>query len=123
MHMLVQGDINKDKWISKKELLKLLSDWFDSMDQKKVGKLNKTEFIKALPDAFYTNGRKPIGPIPELYVSEGLFSLADSDNDGMATKKSLISSFEGTLKKMALVNNEKLNQQSLLTAIRSIISQ
>lgn len=123
MHMLVQGDINKDKWISKTELLKLLSNWFDSMDQKKVGKLNKTEFIKALPDAFYTNGRKPIGPIPELYVSEGLFSLADSDNDGMATKKSLISSFEGTLKKMALVNNEKLNQQSLLTAIRSIISQ
>ena len=86
-----------------------------------MGKLNKTEFIKALPDAFYTNGRKPIGPIPELYVSEGLFSLADSDNDGMATKKSLISSFEGTLNKMALVNNEKLNKQLLLTAIRSMI--
>ena len=78
MHMLIQGDLNEDKSISKKELLTMLSGWFDVMDREKSGKLNKAAFIKALPDAFFPSGRKPLGRIPEPYVAAGLFSLADS---------------------------------------------
>ena len=78
MHMLIQGDLNEDKSISKKELFTMLSGWFDVMDREKDGKLNKAAFIKALPDAFFPSGRKPLGRIPEPYVAAGLFSLADS---------------------------------------------
>jgi len=123
MHMLIQGDINEDKWISKKELLTMLSGWFDLMDREKAGKLNKAAFIKALPDAFFPNGRKPLGRIPEPYVAVGLFSLADSDEDGMATKQSLISSFDGLFEKLAPGDSGKLNEHSLMIGLRSLIHQ
>ena len=38
MHMLIQGDLNEDKSISKKELFTMLSGWFDVMDREKAGK-------------------------------------------------------------------------------------
>ena len=123
MHMLIQGDLNEDKWISKKELLTMLSGWFDVMDREKSGKLNKAAFIKALPDAFFPSGRKPLGRIPEPYVAEGLFSLADSDEDGMATKQSLTSSFDGLLEKLAPGNSGELNEHSLMIGLRSLIHQ
>ena len=123
MHMLIQGDLNEDKSISKKELLTMLSGWFDVMDREKAGKLNKAAFIKALPDAFFPSGRKPLGRIPEPYVAAGLFSLADSDEDGMATKQSLTSSFDGMLEKLAPGNSGKLNEHSLMIALRSLIHQ
>ena len=123
MHMLIQGDINEDKWISKKELLTMLSGWFDLMDREKAGKLNKAAFIKALPDAFFPNGRKPLGRIPEPYVAVGLFSLADSDEDGMATKQSLTSSFDGLFEKLAPGDSGKLNEHSLMIGLRSLIHQ
>ena len=123
MHMLIQGDLNEDKSISKKELLTMLSGWFDVMDREKSGKLNKAAFIKALPDAFFPSGRKPLGRIPEPYVAAGLFSLADSDEDGMATKQSLTSSFDGLLEKLAPGNSGKLNEHSLMIGLRSLIHQ
>ena len=123
MHMLIQGDLNEDKSISKKELLTMLSGWFDVMDREKAGKLNKAAFIKALPDAFFPNGRKPLGRIPEPYVAVGLFSLADSDEDGMATKQSLTSSFDGLFEKLAPGNSGKLNEHSLMIGLRSLIHQ
>ena len=123
MHMLIQGDLNEDKSISKKELLTMLSGWFDVMDREKTGKLNKAAFIKALPDAFFPSGRKPLGRIPEPYVAVGLFSLADSDEDGMATKQSLTSSFDGLFEKLAPGNSGKLNEHSLMIGLRSLIHQ
>ena len=123
MHMLIQGDLNEDKSISKKELLTMLSGWFDVMDREKSGKLNKAAFIKALPDAFFPSGRKPLGRIPEPYVAVGLFLLADSDEDGMATKQSLTSSFDGLLEKLAPGNSGKLNEHSLMIGLRSLIHQ
>lgn len=123
MHMLIQGDLNEDKSISKKELLTMLSGWFDVMDREKAGKLNKAAFIKALPDAFFPSGRKPLGRIPEPYVAVGLFSLADSDEDGMATKQSLTSSFDGLLEKLAPGNSGKLNEHSLMIGLQSLIHQ
>ncbi len=123
MHMLIQGDLNEDKSISKKELLTMLSGWFDAMDREKAGKLNKAAFIKALPDAFFPSGRKPLGRIPEPYVAVGLFSLADSDEDGMATKQSLTSSFDGLFEKLAPGNSGKLNEHSLMIGLQSLIHQ
>ena len=123
MHMLIQGDLNEDKSISKKELLTMLSGWFDVMDREKSGKLNKAAFIKALPDAFFPSGRKPLGRIPEPYVAVGLFLLADSDEDGMATKQSLTSSFDGLFEKLAPGNSGKLNEHSLMSGLRSLIHQ
>lgn len=123
MHMLIQGDLNEDKSISKKELLTMLSGWFDVMDREKAGKLNKAAFIKALPDAFFPSGRKPLGRIPEPYVAVGLFLLADSDEDGMATKQSLTSSFDGLFEKLAPGNSGKLNEHSLMIGLRSLIHQ
>ena len=123
MHMLIQGDLNEDKSISKKELFTMLSGWFDVMDREKSGKLNKAAFIKALPDAFFPNGRKPLGRIPEPYVAVGLFSLADSDEDGMATKQSLTSSFDGLFEKLAPGDSGKLNEHSLMIGLRSLIHQ
>ena len=101
----------------------MLSGWFDVMDREKAGKLNKAAFIKALPDAFFPSGRKPLGRIPEPYVAAGLFSLADSDEDGMATKQSLTSSFDGLLEKLAPGNGGKLNEHSLMIGLRSLIHQ
>ena len=123
MHMLIQGDINEDKWLSEKELLSMISGWFDSMDSEKTGKLNKDAFIKGLPEAFFPSGRKPLGKLPEPYVADGLFLLADSDEDGMATKQSLISSFGELLENMAPDKDSKLNQQSLMIGLRSLIRQ
>jgi len=123
MHMLIQGDLNEDKSISKKELLTMLSGWFDAMDREKAGKLNKAAFIKALPDAFFPSGRKPLGRIPEPYVAVGLFSLADSDEDGMATKQSLTSSFYGLFEELTSGNSGKLNEHSLMIGLRSLIYQ
>ena len=31
----------KNKWITKKEIQTMVSEWFDSMDREKTGKLNK----------------------------------------------------------------------------------
>ena len=84
---------------------------------------NKAAFIKALPDAFFPSGRKPLGRIPEPYVAVGLFSLADSDEDGMATKQSLTSSFDGLFEKLAPGNSGKLNEHSLMIGLRSLIHQ
>ena len=123
MHMLIQGDINEDKWLSKKELLSMLSGWFDSIDSEKSGKLNKDAFTKGLPEAFFPSGRKPLGVIPEPYVADGLFLLADSEKDGMATKQSLISSFDELLEGAEPNNNGKLNEQSLMIGLRSLIRQ
>ena len=123
MHMLIQSDLNEDKWISKKELVGMLGRWFESMDSEKSGKLGKETFIKALPDAFFPNGRKPLGRIPELYVAEGLFSLADPNEDGIVTKESLTSSFDGLWKKSAFRNNERLNEHSLIISLRSLIQE
>lgn len=123
MHMLIQGDINQDKWLSKTELLTMLSGWFDSIDSEKSGKLNKNAFINGLPEAFYPNGRKPLGIIPEPYVADGLFLLADLDKDGKATKQSLISSFDQLLADTERNNNGKLNERSLMIGLRSLINQ
>ena len=123
MHIMIQGDKNQDKWITKKELHTMVSEWFDSMDREKTGKLNKDSFIKTLPDAFFPSGRKPLGRIPALYVAEGLFSLADLDEDGMATKQSLTSSFNSLLEKMSTGNRAKINQHSLMIGLRSLIRQ
>ena len=123
MHILIQGDLNEDKSISKKELFAMLSGWFDAMDREKAGELNKAAFIKALPDAFFPSGEKPPGRIPEPYVSAGLFALADSDGDGIATKQSLISSFDGLLERMDLGDDGKLNEHLLMVGLRSLIQQ
>ena len=123
MHMLTQSDLNEDKWISKKELVGMLGRWFDSMDREKSGKLSKETFIKALPDAFFPNGRKPLGRIPELYVAEGLFSLADPNEVGIVTKESLTSSFDRLWENSAFSNSEKLNEHSLMIGLRSLIKE
>jgi hypothetical protein len=123
MHIMIQGDKNQDKWITKKELQTMVSEWFDSMDREKTGKLNKDSFIKTLPDAFFPSGRKPLGRIPAPYVAEGLFSLADLDEDGMATKQSLTSSFNSLLEKMSTDNSAQINQHSLMIGLRSLIRQ
>ena len=123
MHIMIQGDKNQDKWITKKELQTMVSEWFDSMDREKTGKLNKDSFIKTLPDAFFPSGRKPLGRIPAPYVAEGLFSLADLDEDGMATKQSLTSSFNSLLEKMSTGNSAQINQHSLMVGLRSLIRQ
>ena len=123
MHMLIQGDLNEDKWISKKELVAMLNGWFDSMDRKKSGKLSKDTFIKSLPNAFFPIGRKPLGRIPEQYVAEGLFLLADSDKDGIATKESLTASFDGLWNNSTSTNNKKLNEHALMIGLRSLIPQ
>ncbi len=123
MHILIQGDLNEDKSISKKELFAMLSGWFDAMDREKAGGLSKAAFIKSLPDAFFPSGEKPLGRIPEPYVAAGLFTLADSDGDGIATKQSLTSSFAALLERMDLDDDGKLNEHLLMVGLRSLIQQ
>ena len=123
MHMLIQSDLNEDKWISKKELVGMLGRWFDSMDREKSGKLSKETFIKTLPDAFFPNSRKPLGRIPELYVAQGLFSLADPNEVGIVTKESLTSSFDSLWENSAFSNSGKLNEHSLMIGLRSLIKE
>ena len=101
----------------------MLGRWFDSMDSEQAGKLNKASFIKSLPEAFFQNSRKPAGRIPEPYVAEGLFALADSDKDGIVTKKDLTASLNRLLEKKDSDENAKLNQRSMMIGIRSLIRQ
>ena len=123
MHIMIQADINENQWVTKEELHTMLGGWFDSMDREQAGKLNKASFIKSLPEAFFQNSRKPAGRIPEPYVAEGLFALADSDKDGIVTKKDLTTSFNRLLEKKDSDENAKLNQRSMMIGIRSLIRQ
>ena len=125
-HMLSQGDSDKDGMLSREELVTLLKGWFDTMDGGKLGKLDKASFVNSLPDAFFPSSdagsRRPPGKIPESYVSEGLFSAADSDSDGSATKKSLIASFEKWFDSLDKSSRGKLDEKSLMTGLRNFIS-
>ena len=123
MHIMIQADINEDKWVTKEELHTMLGGWFDSMDREQAGILNKASFIKSLPEAFFQNSRKPAGRIPEPYVAEGLFALADLDQDEMVTKKDLIASLNRLLEKKNPAESAKLDQQALMIGIRSLIGQ
>ena len=123
MHIMIQADINENQWVTKEELHTMLGGWFDSMDREQAGKLNKASFIKSLPEAFFQNSRKPAGRIPEPYVAEGLFALADSDKDGIVTKKDLTTSLNRLLEKKDSDENAKLNQRSMMIGIRSLIRQ
>ena len=123
MHIMIQADINENQWVTKEELHTMLGRWFDSMDSEQAGKLNKASFIKSLPEAFFQNSRKPAGRIPEPYVAEGLFALADSDKDGIVTKKDLTTSLNRLLEKKDSDENAKLNQRSMMIGIRSLIRQ
>jgi spore coat protein H len=125
-HMLSQGDSDKDGMLSREELVTLLKGWFDTMDGGKLGKLDKASFVNSLPDAFFPSSdagsRRPPEKIPESYVSEGLFSAADSDSDGSATKKSLIASFEKWFDSLDKSSRGKLDEKSLMTGLRNFIS-
>ena len=123
MHIMIQADINEDKWVTKEELHTMLGGWFDSMDREQTGILNKASFIKSLPEAFFQNSRKPAGRIPEPYVAEGLFALADLDQDEMVTKKDLIASLNRLLEKKNPAESAKLDQQAIMIGIRSLIGQ
>ena len=123
MHIMIQADINEDKWVTKEELHTMLGGWFDSMDREQAGILNKASFIKSLPEAFFQNSRKPAGQIPEPYVAEGLFALADLDQDEMVTKKDLIASLNRMLEKKNPAESAKLDQQAIMIGIRSLIGQ
>ena len=123
MHIMIQADINEDKWVTKEELHTMLGGWFDSMDREQAGILNKASFIKSLPEAFFQNSRKPAGRIPEPYVAEGLFALADLDQDEMVTKKDLIASLNRMLEKKNPAESAKLDQQAIMIGIRSLIGQ
>ena len=123
MHIMIQADINEDKWVTKEELHTMLGGWFDSMDREQGGILNKASFIKSLPEAFFQNSRKPAGRIPEPYVAEGLFALADLDQDEMVTKKDLIASLNRLLEKKNPAESAKLDQQAIMIGIRSLIGQ
>ena len=123
LHILIQGDLNQDGVISRRELRALLGGWFDEIEQTGDGKLEKENFVNNLPEAFFPNSGKPPGKIPELYVAEGLFSLSDSDGDGIAVKKSLISAFETYFKSRQIHEDAHLNEQSLRDVLRSLIKQ
>ncbi len=60
---------------------------------------------------------------PQPYVAEGLFALADSDKDGIVTKKDLTASLNRLLEKKDSDENAKLNQRSMMIGIRSLIRQ
>ncbi len=123
MHIMIQADINEDKWVTKEELHTMLGGWFDSMDREQAAILNKASFIKSLPEAFFQNSRKPAGRIPEPYVAEGLFALADLNQDEMVTKKDLIASLNRLLEKKNPAESTKLDQQAIMIGIRSLIGQ
>ena len=124
-HMLSQGDSDKDQMLSKDELVLLLEGWFDAIDGSKSGEVDKLTFFKSLPDAFFPKGggtRRPPGKIPETYVAEGLFSAADSDRDGMATKQSLTNSFVKWFDKIDRSNQGKIGEKLFMVGLWDLIS-
>ena len=125
-HMLSQGDSDKDNMLSREELVSLLEGWFDTMDGGKLGELDKASFVNSLPDALFPSSdagsRRPSRKIPERYVSEGLFSVADSDLDGSATKKSLIDSFGKWFDSLDKSSRGKLDEKSIVIGLRNFIS-
>ena len=124
-HMLSQGDSDKDQMLSKDELVLLLEGWFDTIDGSKSGEVDKLTFFKSLPDAFFPTGRgtrKPPGKIPETYVAESLFSAADSDRDGMATKQSLTNSFVKWFDKIDRSNQGKIGEKLFMVGLWDLIS-
>lgn len=126
IHILVQGDTNKDRTLSKEELVNLGSQWFDTMDKDKTGKLDQARFIASLPDALFPPGfphSRPEGvKIPEDYVAIGLFAAADSDKDGLATKESLTTTLDKWFTAWDSDKEGALGGRSLYEGLKKVIS-
>ena len=125
VHILVQGDSNQDRGLSKEELVALMGQWFDSMDKDGIGTLDKASFIRGLPDALFPpsfpHARPKRGDIPERYVAEGLFAAADSGNEGIVTREGMISFFSQWFETLVPENQESLDRQTLASGVRELI--
>ena len=125
LHMLVQGDSDQDRLLSKEELVALMGQWFESMDKDGVGKLDNVSFFRGLPDALFPpnfpHARPKRGDIPERYVAEGLFVAADSGNEGIVTKEGMIMFFSQWFETLAAENQKSLDRQTLASGLRDLI--
>ena len=126
LHILVQGDTNQDRGLSKEELVTLMEQWFDAMDQENSGELNQAEFIASIPEALFPPGfphaRPKRGDIPERYVAVGLFAAADTADEGMVTKQGMTSFFGNWFESIDSDNRGTLDRQALANGLRKLIS-
>lgn len=127
LHILVQGDTNQDRRLSKAELVTLMGQWFDVMDKDKSGELDKASFVRGLSDALFppdfSHARPKRGDIPERYVAEGLFAAVDSGKEGIVTKGGMTFFFGEWFETLDVDNRGSLDRQTFVSGLRKLISQ
>lgn len=127
LHILVQGDTNQDRRLSKTELVTLMGQWFDAMNKDKSTELDKASFVGGLSDALFPpdfpHARPKRGDIPERYVAEGLFSAVDPGKKGITTKQNMTSFFGKWFETLDVDHKGSLDRQILTSGLRKLISQ
>ena len=125
LHVLVQGDTDQDRQLSKQELVTLFGQWFEAMN--KVGKesLTKQEFVQGLPDALFPpdfpHKRPPRTNIPETYVANGLFSAMSSPDSADLTKERMMSKISDWYDEVDTNSTDRLDRGQLTNAFRKLI--
>jgi spore coat protein CotH len=126
LHILVQGDTNQDRRLSKAELVTLMGQWFDGMDKDKSGELDKASFVRGLSDALFPpdfpHARPKRGDIPERYVADGLFAAVDSGKEGIVTKGGMTSCFGEWFDTLDVDHRGSLDRKTLTSSLRKLIS-
>ena len=125
LHVLVQGDTDSDRRLSKQELVMLFGRWFDAMDQDGKGSLNQQDFIQRMPDALFPadfpHKRPPRVAIPEPYVAEGLFSALALPQRDVVTKERMTSVIGEWYDRIDPDADDRLDRRQLTNAFRKLI--
>ena len=125
LHILVQGDNNQDRRLSRKETVKLFDQWFDAMQKQGKETLTKKEFIEGLPDALFPadfpHSRPARTPIPEAYVADGLFSALAAPQSDIITKQGMTLFIGEWYDKIDADNRDQLDRGQLTNALRQLI--
>ncbi len=125
LHVLVQGDTNQDRRLSKQELVTLFGQWFEAMNKTGKESLTKQEFVRGLPDALFPpdfpHKRPPRTSIPEAYVADGLFSALSSAQTGDVSKETMVSHITDWFDEVDTNATDRLDRRQLTNAFRKLI--
>lgn len=125
LHVLVQGDTNQDRSLSKPELVTLFGQWFEAMKNDANEEITKTQFVHRLPDALFPpdfpHSRPSRPDIPERYVAEGLFAALVSPDRDVVTKDGMQSYIAQWFDSIDADSRGSVDRRQLMNGFRKLI--